>query len=100
MPVTAIEEYVVSYASNTFAPRIFLRSGGNYVGQLVFLQNGMAKPVDNISGGIINLFYWIDNFPHCLDILRNEAPVYLFFNGPGVENGIRTVQEPVGEGGA
>ena len=39
------------------------------------------------------------DFDNAIDLLRNEKPMYLLYNGSGggFENGIKTTPEPVGE---
>lgn len=100
MALTKIDSYEIMYSDNTFAPRIWLKSGNSYIGQLIFKSNGSALPVDSSSGGQVNLYYHLENFAHCIDILRNESPVYLLYSGSGggFENGIKTTTEVVGEG--
>ena len=100
MASTQIDEYVVMYSANQFPPRIALKSGGRFVGQLVFRPNGAALPVDGLLNGQVTLQYHLDDFHHVLDVLRNEKPVYLLYSGSGggFENGIQTTAEPVGEG--
>ena len=102
MATTAITDYEVLYSSNTFPPRIWLRNGVKAIGQLIFLPNGSALPPDTQVGTQVNLHYHLDDFPNAIDLLRLEKPMYLMFNGTGGanENGIKTTQEPVGEGGA
>jgi hypothetical protein len=100
MALTKIDEYEVYYASNSFPPRIWLKSGGKYIGQLIFRPNGAALPADSLVNGQVNLHYHLDDFHNALDLLRNEQPMYLSFVGatPGNENGIKTTPEAVGEG--
>ena len=100
MPVTQIDEYEVLYSANKFFPRIWLKHSGNFIGQLIFEPNGAALPVDTSSGGQVNLYYHLDDFQNCLDLLRNEKPMYLLYSGSGggFENAIQTSPEPVGEG--
>jgi len=100
MALTKIDAYEVIYSSNTFVPRIGLKSGGNFIGQLIFRPNGSALPVDSMSGGQVNLFYHLEDYHNAIDLLRNEAPMFLLFSGSGsgFENGIKTTEEPVGEG--
>jgi len=102
MPTTPITAYEVMYSSNTFPPRIWLRNGRTLLGQLVFLPNGSALPADSQVGTQVNLYYHLDHFQNAIDLLRNEQPMYLLWNGSGggSENGIKTTQEPVGEGEA
>jgi hypothetical protein len=96
MPLTMIDQYEVMYSANTFAPRIWLKSGGKYIGQLVFRPNGASLPQDT-SG---SLYYHLDDLQNVLDLLRNEKPMYWLFSGSGggFENGVKTTPEAVGEG--
>jgi|SRR3954451_21321368 len=98
MAVTQIDDYEVMYSANTFPPRIWLKSQGEYIGQLVFEASGASLPPDTQDG----LYYHLDDFPNILDMLRNEKPMYLLFSGsgPGFENGVKTTAEPIGEGEA
>jgi hypothetical protein len=100
MPTTQIDDFEVLYAANTFVPRIWLIAGGNFIGQLIFNPNGSALPPDAESGGQVNLYYHLDDYANALDLLRNQAPVYLLFNGSGTgfENGIQTSEELAGAG--
>lgn len=102
MAVTKIDEYEVMYSANAFVPRIWLKSGGKFIGQLIFKPNGSALPADGMSGGQVNLHYHLDDFQNAIDLLRNEKPMYLLYSGSGGgnENGIKTTPEPVGEGEA
>jgi hypothetical protein len=88
------------YSSNMFIPRIWLKSAGKYIGQLIFKPNGSALPQDNLTSGQVNLYYHLDDFANIIDLLRNEKPMYLLWvgSGSGNENGIKTTAEPVGEG--
>jgi hypothetical protein len=100
MAITKIDAYEVMYSANTFVPRIWLKGGGKYIGQLIFKPNGSALPADTISGGQVNLYYHLDNYQNAIDLLRNEGPMYLLYSGSGggSENGIKTTEEVVGEG--
>jgi len=102
MPLTPITDYEVMYSANQSPPRIVLRNGASLIGQLIFKPNGSALPVDSMVNGQVNLHYHLDDFQNTIDLLRNEKPMYLLYNGSGggFENGIKTTQEPVGEGGA
>lgn len=102
MPVTPITSYEVMYSANRFPPRVWLRSGTIAIGQLIFMPNGATLPPDATSGSQVNLYYHLDDFQNTIDLLRNETPMYLVYagSGSGFENGIKTTQEPVGEGGA
>jgi hypothetical protein len=88
------------YSANTFSPRIWLMGGGKSIGTLMFMPNGSALPADNMSRGCAILYYHLEDYQNAIDLLRNERPMYLLYNGSGggFENGIQTFQEAVGEG--
>ena len=100
MVLKKIDEYEVMYSANTFSPRIWLKSSGKYTGQLIFQPDGSILPADNSSGGQVNIYYHLQQYAHCIDLLRNEKPLYLLYSGSGggFENGIKTTPEIVGEG--
>jgi hypothetical protein len=97
--LTQIDEYEVLYSANTFPPRVWLKHGGTYIGQLIFHPDGQALPPDANPGGQPNLHYHLENFENVIDMLRNEKPMYLLYSGSGGgnENGIKTTKEPIGE---
>lgn len=99
MTITMIEQYEVMYSANKFPPRIWLKNGNKYIGQLIFEADGSTLPEDSIRDGQVNLYYHLENFENIIDLLRNEKPMYLLFSGSGggFENGIKTTAEPVGE---
>lgn len=92
-----IDEYEVMYSSNKFPPRIWLKSAGKYIGQLIFQANSATLSSDALVGTQYNLYYHLDDFQNSIDLLRNEKPMYLLWNGPSSENGIKTMAEIVGE---
>jgi hypothetical protein len=100
MTTTKIEKYHVFYSANSFFPHIGLIAGSTYVGQLIFMPNGSTLPADGVKNGQVQLYYHLDDFENAIDLLRNEKPMYMFYNGSGggFENGIQTLKEPVGEG--
>ena len=100
MPQTKIESYEVMYSANGFFPRIWLKDATKYIGQLIFKPNGSVLPPDTMVSGQVNLYYHLDDFANCVDLLRNESPMYLLYSGSGGgnENGIKTTPEKVGEG--
>jgi hypothetical protein len=95
MALTRIDEYEVMYSANKFPPRIWLKSEGRYIGQLVFRANGATLPEDTAK----SLYYHMEDLLPILDCLRNEKPMFYQFvgSGSGSENGIKTTPEPVGE---
>ena len=100
MTQTRVDAYEVLYSANGFAPRIALKNAGNYVGQMIFMPNGTTLPADNVVKGQAQLHYHLDDFHNAVDLLRNEKPIYMYYNGSGggFENGIKTMSEKVGEG--
>jgi hypothetical protein len=95
-----IDSYEVLYSANSFSPRIALKNAGNYIGQLLFLPNGAALPADTVVNKQAQLHYHLEHFQNVVDLLRNEKPIYMYYNGSGggFENGIKTMIEKVGEG--
>ena len=100
MALTKIDKYEVLYSANIFPPRIGLKEGDNFIGQLIFMPNGSALPQDNMANGQVNLYYHLDDFQNVIDLLRNESSIYLLFSGSGggFENGIQTTEDAVGAG--
>lgn len=71
------------------------------VGAAYFHHNTTTMPLaDTMKGsGYISCHYLAEDYPHVLDILRNEKPAYVEFEmRPGNIATIRTSAEPVGEG--
>jgi hypothetical protein len=64
------------------------------------MPNGATLPADSIVNHQVQLYYHLDAFQHAVDLLRNEKPIYMYYNGSGggFENGIKTMAEKVGEG--
>ena len=81
------------YSANKNPPRIWLKTGGKFIGQLFFMPNGAVLPSDTKT----SLYYHLDDFQNAIDVLRNEEPVYLLYSGKNAENGIKTTPETVGE---
>lgn len=92
-PSGIIDAYDIIYSSNTFAPRIGLKRNNEYIASLVFEANGKVLAPDTVVGKLAMLHYHLDDFANVIDLLRNEAPLGLFYNGSGggSENGLRTL---------
>jgi hypothetical protein len=89
------------YSSNKYPPRIWLWGiNKKAIGQLIFKPDGSALPSDykHPTLGEYGLYYHVQDLHNVIDVLRNESPVYLWYHGPGGENGIKTTEEEVGEG--
>ena len=93
MALTQFDQYEVMYSSNTFAPRIWLKSGGSFIGQLIFMPDGSPLPADSPG----NLYYHLEDFGNLFAVLASDKPTYLLYAGTGGENGILTAPEPVGD---
>ena len=100
MAQVRVDAYEVLYSANSLPPRIALKNAGNYIGQMIYLPNGAALPADTVVNKQAQLHYHLDDFHNAVDLLRNEKPIYMYYNGSGggFENGIRTMSERVGEG--
>lgn len=95
---TKIDTYTVVYSSGNFHRRIWLYNGGKGIGQLVFVPNNINLPADYEDRAGVNMHYHRYEFPFIIDVLRNEDPVFLQWNGVGSENSIKTSEELAGEG--
>jgi len=65
-----------------------------------FFSNDPSKPLDpavKYPSGVYGLFYGMSDMPIILDMLRNEKPIYLIYDG-GLNSRISTIEEAVGEG--
>jgi hypothetical protein len=98
MALTQITQYQVQYSANKFPPRIFLKNGTNFIGQLIFMPDGSTLPPDGQTGSQVNLYYHLEDFANAFALLSEEKAVYLLYSGSGAgfENGIQTAAEPLG----
>ncbi|PKV51262.1 hypothetical protein ATE84_3336 [Aquimarina sp. MAR_2010_214] len=57
-------------------------------------------PAATVSGSYYSFYYHHDQLQHLIDMLRNESPIYVYFNNDNGFNNSRisTANEPVGEG--
>lgn len=100
--LTKIDTYEVVYFSgqlHDYPRQIRLLNGGKYIGQLLFWPDGQTLPSDGALFGVVQLCYHESDYQNCIDLLRNENPVYLEWTGSSGPNDIKTLTtEPVGEG--
>lgn len=78
---------------------ILLYGDTRYLGA-AFFSNDDATPLEpavKYSSGIIGLRYRYADLPVIIDMLRNEKPLYLIYDGEK-NSRISTTPEPVGEG--
>lgn len=81
---------------------IYAKDADNHLRvRLIFAENGTDLPdsSESSSQGVqsCRIWYHIDQFPAVIDILRNEEPVWVFYNSPTFVS-IATGSEPIGEG--
>ena len=104
-----IKKYDVAYFAGgknssgySYRAIIGLRSDDDsLIGAAYFHRSPLTLPNcdSQNSSGYISCHYLADDFPHVLDILRNEKPVFVEFIAKNWNVGnIRTSAEPVGEG--
>lgn len=109
MPIKEIKNYVVAYyagaknlTGHAYRAIISLRDENNaLLGAAYFHHSEESMPNTDTqkASGFISCHYHADDYPHVLDLLRNEKPVYLQFEiTAGKVGSIRTNAEPVGEG--
>jgi hypothetical protein len=91
--------YTFSSRDSSIANSVILLYGNaGYLGGAFFgTSDEPLKPAEQFPSGVYGLYYDNRDLPVIIDMLRNEKPVYLIFNG--AENTrISTTAEPVGEG--
>ena len=109
MPITEIKNYVVAYyagaknlTGHPYRAIISLRDENNaLLGSAYFHHSADTMPDTDTqkASGHISCHYRAEDYPHVLDLLRNEKPIYLQFEiTAGRVGSIRTNAEPVGEG--
>jgi hypothetical protein len=77
---------------------IMLYGAGNYLGAAFFsTEDAPLQTAKKYPSGVYGLFYKNADLPVIIDMLRNEKPVYLIYNGD-INSRISTTSEPVGEG--
>ena len=69
----------------------------------VWFKEDMATappPAENPAPNRYDLYYYHNDFQHLIDMLRNEKPIFVFYNDEfGLPNSlISTTDEPTGEG--
>jgi len=109
MTISEIKKYDVAYYAGArnqdnyaYKAIIGLRDENHVlVGAAFFHHSRATMPEADTqkSTGFISCHYLADDYPHILDILRNESPVFVEFEiQTGNVANIRTSAEPVGEG--
>ena len=99
-----VEKYRVSLYSGTdlrFHERIHLYGANNSFANVQFYEEGATMPPPNVytqSPVDIFLSYRSKRFASVLDVLRNEKPVYAWYDEGQRSGAISTDLERVGEG--
>lgn len=85
-------------ASKANSVILFYGTSG-YLGAAFFSndEDTSLEPAVKHPSGVYGLRYRYSDLPIIIDMLRNEKPVYLIFNGER-NSRISTTPEPVGEG--
>jgi hypothetical protein len=109
MPVKEIKKYDVAYYAGgknvpgyPYRAIVGLRNEDDeLIGAAYFHLSYSTMPnADTCKGtGYVSCHYHASDYPHIIDLLRNEKPVYVEFEVKiGNIASIRTSAEPVGEG--
>lgn len=104
-----IKKYDVEYyagGSSSYDYRAIIdlrRSDNSLIGSLYFYRNPATMPNVDDQAKPTRSFAWCffpeQDFPHVLDLLRNEKPLYFQFITGVLNIGVlKTSYEPVGEG--
>ena len=90
--------YYVFSSRNAWADSVLLFHGDSgYLGAAFFYEADYTLPdAVKYPTGPVGLHYHRADLPILIDVLRNESPVYLIWDG-GQNSRISTTSEPVGE---
>ncbi len=78
---------------------IMLTDESSFLGYLHFMTDGCQLPQTKKKYNLYYYYYHFSDMPVIVDMLRNEAPVYIFYMEENKENcRISTTLELVGEG--
>lgn len=98
--IKAYRYYTFSSRDASIANTVILFYGdAGYLGGAFFSNDDETplKPAEKYPSGVYGLYYRHSDLPVIVDMLRNEKPVYLMYNGEQ-NSRISTTSEPVGEG--
>lgn len=77
---------------------VLLYGDSGYLGAAYFsTEDEPLKPAEKFPNGTYGLYYDYQELQIIIDMLRNESPVYLIYNG-ALNSRLSTTEEPVGEG--
>ncbi|HSJ55320.1 MAG TPA: hypothetical protein VLC52_16380 [Anaerolineae bacterium] len=91
--------YNFSSRDTSIAQTVILLYGeSGYVGAAYFsTEDEPLRPAEKFEGGIYGLYYDYQELQIIIDMLRNEKPIYLIYNG-AQNTRLSTTEEPAGEG--
>jgi len=98
--ITTYRYYFFSSRNQPSHARAVIQFWGDdgYLGAAIFYDDDFTLPPATLgSSGVIGQNYHMSEFSPILDMLRNEKPVYIEFNGE-LNSRLTTSGEPVGEG--
>jgi len=89
--------FILSGIDNDFAIHIRLPSG---IAVIRFMSKSMKNSMESQDNGkkIFKVYAPKENFSAYVDILRNESPLFFFYDLDDNVSYITTTEEPVGEG--
>jgi hypothetical protein len=101
---TQFDTYRVRYQTGGgVTPEVDCFHQRKLVGTLLFHPDEVATPQNDVlpaadGAVLLRLHFTISQFPHLIDLLREEKPLYLSFSESTHVGAVMTGQEPVGEG--
>lgn len=97
--ITHYKYYTFSSRDSSISNTVVLFYGaGGYLGGAFFSNSDEPlKPAEKFPSGVYGLYYRYSDLPGIIDMLRNEKPVYVVYNGAN-NTRFSTTSEPVGEG--
>jgi len=90
--------FLLSGIENDASIHIKLPSGVAVIRFVSGSSNKNSVEPSKSGDKIFKVYTSMTNFPHYIDILRNEAPLFFFYDLDDQVSYITTTDEPVGEG--
>jgi hypothetical protein len=102
-----VSSYSIQISSSTFSgpfgyTRFIALSGTFGLAFLSFIPSGRPVPGNSKRAGttgsdVFDLFLPMEDYAPIVDLVRNEKPVFFFFDDQSLELAVRTQSEPIGE---
>ena len=87
------------YTHNKSLIQVQVYNGANYIGTLNFVETDLIQQNMEDSHGLIQLYFIKNDYSLIMDLLRNEKPLFLWYNQDAKTGGIVTDEkESIGEG--